>query len=143
MRVTVNGKTHNVDDNTINRMMKNFPCSKEQAIQIYIEDELWVDNDNTKEMQKAEKEQKEILRFIHGAISEKVVNKKMAGQATRGTGEKKVDTTKIDIITGLAEYLKTKYQNVTIENSGKLITFTHNNEPYKIDLTKTRVPKAK
>lgn len=143
MRVNVNGKSHNIDDNTIKKMMKNFPCTKEEAIQIYIEDELWIDNENTREMQKAEKEQKEVLRFIHGAISEKVVNKKMANVPTRGTGTKAKDNTKINIISDFAEYLKTKYQNVTIENESKIITFKHNNEQYKIDLTKTRVAKAK
>ena len=92
-------------------------------------------------MDKAEKEQKEILRTIHKAISKEVINKKMNGEVTRGSGKKPKDDIKINIVAELAEYLKTKYENVDIINESKLITFTVNNEQYKLDLTKTRVKK--
>ena len=143
MRVVFNGKSHNIDDKTLSRIMKNLPCTKDQAIQIYAEDEGWIINQNTIEMDKAEKEQKEILRYIHDATSQKVVDKKMNGQATRGTGAKKKDDTKIEIINTLSTFLNTMYENVVVVNDGKLITFTVNSEPYKLDLTKTRVPKVK
>ena len=65
----------------------------------------------------------------------------MDGQATRGTGKKPKDDIKINIVADLAEYLKTKYENVDITNESKLITFTVNNEQYKLDLTKTRIKK--
>lgn len=141
MRIIYNEKTHNIDDNYIMRLMKNLPCTKEEAIQIVAEEEGWTVNENTIEMDKAEKEQKEILRTIHKAISKEVINKKMNGEVTRGSGKKPKDDIKINIISELAEYLKTKYENVDITNESKLITFTVNNEQYKLDLTKTRVKK--
>lgn len=141
MRIIYNGKTHNIDDNYLNRLMKNLPCTKEDAIQIIAEEEGWTVNENTLEMDKAEKEQKEILRTIHKAISKKVIDKKMNGEITRGNGKKPKDDIKISIVADLAEYLKTKYENVDITNESKLITFTVNGEQYKLDLTKTRVKK--
>lgn len=141
MRTIYNGKTHNIDDNYLNRLMKNLPCTKEDAIQIIAEEEGWIVNENTLEMDKAEKEQKEILRTIHKAISKKVIDKKMNGEITRGNGKKPKDDIKISIVADLAEYLKTKYENVDITNESKLITFTVNGEQYKLDLTKTRVKK--
>lgn len=141
MRTIYNGKTHNIDDNYLNRLMKNLPCTKEDAIQIIAEEEGWTVNENTLEMDKAEKEQKEILRTIHKAISKKVIDKKMNGEITRGNGKKPKDDIKISIVSDLAEYLKTKYENVDITNESKLITFTVNGEQYKLDLTKTRVKK--
>ena len=141
MRIIYNGKTHNIDDNYLNRLIKNLPCTKEDAIQIIAEEEGWTVNENTLEMDKAEKEQKEILRTIHKAISKKVIDKKMNGEITRGNGKKPKDDIKISIVADLAEYLKTKYENVDITNESKLITFTVNGEQYKLDLTKTRVKK--
>lgn len=141
MRIIYNEKTHNIDDNYIMRLMKNLPCTKEEAIQIVAEEEGWTVNENTIEMDRAEKEQKEVLRTIHKAISREVINKKMNGEVTRGSGKKPKDDIKINIVAELAEYLKTKYENVDITNESKLITFTVNNEQYKIDLTKTRVKK--
>ena len=121
--------------------MKNLPCDKDTAIQIIAEEEGWIENENTVEMDKAEKEQKEVLRTIHKAISKKVIDKKMNGEITRGSGKKPKDDIKISIVSDLAEYLKTKYENVDITNESKLITFTVNGEQYKLDLTKTRVKK--
>ena len=141
MRIIYNGKTQNIDDNYLNRLIKNLPCTKEDAIQIIAEEEGWTVNENTLEMDKAEKEQKEILRTIHKAISKKVIDKKMNGEITRGNGKKPKDDIKISIVADLAEYLKTKYENVDITNESKLITFTVNGEQYKLDLTKTRVKK--
>lgn len=141
MRIVFNEKTHNINEDYLNRLMKNLPCTKEEAIQIIAEEEGWIQNENTVEMDRAEKEQKEVLRTIHKAISKEVIKKKMDGQATRGTGKKPKDDIKISIVSELAEYLKTKYDNIEIVNESKLITFTVNNEQYKIDLTKTRVKK--
>lgn len=141
MRIIYNEKTHNIDDKYLDRLMKNLPCTKEEAIQIVAEEEGWITNENTAEMDRAEKEQKEVLRTIHKAISREVINKKMNGEVTRGSGKKPKDDIKINIVAELAEYLKTKYENVDITNESKLITFTVNNEQYKIDLTKTRVKK--
>jgi hypothetical protein len=141
MRIIYNEKTHNIDDKYLDRLMKNLPCTKEEAIQIVAEEEGWVTNENTAEMDRAEKEQKEILRTIHKAISREVINKKMNGEITRGSGKKPKDDIKINIVAELAEYLKTKYKNVDITNESKLITFTVNGEQYKLDLTKTRVKK--
>ena len=141
MNVIINGQTRHIDDKTLSRMIENIPCTKEEAIQIYAEDEGWIENSVTKEMSENVEKTKAVLRTAHQAISQKVVDKKMNGEATRGTGKKAKDDTKIEIINGLAEYLTNNYENVIIENAGKIITFTVNGEKYKLDLTKTRVPK--
>lgn len=141
MTTIINGQTRHIDDKTLDRMIKNIPCTKDEAIQIYAEDEGWIDNSVTKEMSENVEKTKAVLRTVHQAISQKVVDKKMNGEATRGTGKKAKDESKIEIINGLAEYLTNNYENVIIENAGKIITFTVNGEKYKLDLTKTRVPK--
>ena len=141
MRITVDGKSHNVDDKQIERIMKNLPCDKETAIQIYIEDEGWVDNENTKIMEDGTEKAKEIMRTIHKAESQNSIDKRLNGTATRGTGKKKKDDKKIEILKGIAEYLTKQYENVIIENEGKIITFTVDGVNYKVDLSKPREKK--
>lgn len=143
MTKIINGVTRHIDDKTLSRMVEGFKCTIDEAIQIYAEDENWIENDVTKEMSENTEKTKSILRTVHQAISQKVVDKKMSGKPTRGTGQKAKDDTKISIINTLSTFLSANYENVTIENVGKLITFTVNGEKYKLDLTKTRVPKEK
>ena len=143
MTKIINGVTRHIDDKTLSRMVNGFKCTVDEAIQIYAEDEGWIENSVTKEMSANTEKTKAVLRTAHKAISQKVVDKKMSGKPTRGTGAKPTDDTNIEIRNALSTFLSANYQNVTVENVGKLITFTVNGEPYKLDLTKTRVPKAK
>ena len=143
MTKIINGVTRHIDDKTLSRMVDGFKCTIDEAIQIYAEDEGWIENENTVEMSANTEKTKAVLRTAHKAISQKVVDKKMSGKPTRGTGQKAKDDTKISIIDTLSTFLSANYENVTVENVGKLITFTVNGEKYKLDLTKTRVPKAK
>ena len=141
MRIEYNGIRKNVPDDAINRIMKGLDCTKDEAIRIWLEDEEVIINTEQKALDDKAKAS-DVTRTIHDAISQKVVDKRMAE-----TTEKK-KTTKpqpdkehiIKLIKVLFEGLE-QADNVVVENPTKLLTFTYNGSPYKIDLTATRVKK--
>jgi hypothetical protein len=63
---TVNGKSVNIPDKEIESYMKNLDLTKEQAIEMWLDDEGYTDNEEQLELEKKAKESG-IMRDIHGA----------------------------------------------------------------------------
>jgi hypothetical protein len=142
MRYEINGKRKNIPDIDIQKIMRGLQVSQNEAIQIWLEDEGLIINPEQENLnQKAQNSN--ILRTIHGAISEKVVNKRMAG-ATEKKKTVKPQPDKEHIINLLRVLFEghENADNVVVENPTKILTFTYNGAPYKIDLTATRTKKS-
>lgn len=127
------GKTIRIPDDLLAKMQKNLNLSKEEAIEVYLEDEGYLENDEQIELDKKAKAS-EITRTIHGARAE---------SAKKRTVTRKADTTKEGLIADLAEWLADIAQEVKIENIGKLITFKLGEDTFKLDLIRQRKPKEK
>ena len=124
-----NGKVVNIPDADIERNMK-IAETREEAIQIWLEDEGIEVNEEQQKLNEKTKGQ----RMDIGARAEKPKRK------PREVVEKK-DEVKEEIIRRTAELLRGIAANVKIENKRKLITFTVGDEEFKFDLVRKRPAK--
>jgi hypothetical protein len=140
MRIEINGKKKNIPDIDISKIMKGLEVTKEEAIQIWLEDEGLLINEEQNELDK-KAQASGVLRTIHDAENVKVTAKKMTGDNKRKRTVKP-QPDKEYIISTIAEMLTVNgATDINIENATKIVTFVYNGAPYKINLTATRTPK--
>ena len=132
MTYEFNGKKIRIADSEIENLVKGLNISKEQAIQIWLEDEGYLDNEEQNSLDKKAKENK-ITATVHQAKSN---NRK-----ERKPRERKPDTEKEKIISDLANFLENSTENVKITNISKIIEFDIGENHYKLDLVRQRKPK--
>ena len=111
--------------------MKLLDISKDEAIQMWLEDNDYCENEEVEILTAKAKENKTVQ---HGAVN---VNKSKA--ITKR--ERKPDVEKEEIISKLAEFLETIGTSVKTTNKSKLIEFEIGENHYKLDLIKQRPPK--
>lgn len=128
------GKKVKIPDKEIENNMRVLELSKEEAIQMWLEDEGYEENEEQEALTQKAKENK-ITATIHEAQSDS------AKQKGRKKGERKEDPDKEMIISELSSFLTKIVENVQILNVGKLISFSFNGENYELDLKKKRKPK--
>ena len=130
MKYDFNGKTINIPDAELEKSMKLLGLSKEEAIEMYLEDEGYLENEEVEALTKKAKENKAV---DHGAKADKPRK-----QVKR---ERKPDVEKEKIIEILANCLKNEGFEAEITNKSKLIEFSVGENHYKLDLVKKRPPK--
>ena len=111
--------------------MKLLDISKDEAIQMWLEDNDYCENEEVEILTAKAKENKAVQ---HGAVN---INK----SKTITKRERKPDVEKEEIISKLAEFLETIGTSVKITNKSKLIEFEIGGNHYKLDLIKQRPPK--
>lgn len=131
MRYTFEEKTITIPDAELEKSMKLLDISKDEAIQMWLEDNDYCENEEVEILTAKAKENKAVQ---HGAVN---ANKSRA--ATKR--ERKPDVEKEEIISKLAEFLETIGNSVKITNKSKLIEFEIGENHYKVDLIKQRPPK--
>lgn len=134
MRYNLNGKNINIPDADIERSMKSLELTKEEAIQMWLEDEGYLENEEQEELEKKAKENR-ITATIHQA-SAKDPRKKTQKERVR-----KENPTKEMVIREIAALLPKFAEDVEVLNVGKLISFRIGDEKYEIDLKQKRKPK--
>ena len=134
MKYNLNGKNINIPDADIERSMKSLELTKEEAIQMWLEDEGYLENEEQEELERKAKENR-ITATIHQA-STKDPHKKT--QKERG---RKENPTKEMVIREIAALLPKFAEDIEILNVGKLISFRIGEEKYEIDLKQKRKPK--
>lgn len=132
MQYNFNGKNIRIPDDEIAQSMKVLELSKEEAIQMWLEDEGYLENEEQEALDKKAKESR-ITATIHQASTAK---KKTQKERTR-----KENPTKEMVIREIAALLPKFAENVEILNAGKLISFSIGAEKYEIDLKQKRKPK--
>jgi len=130
MTYNFNGKNLRIPDEDINRSMKVLGLSKDEAIQLWLEDEGYLENETVEELTAKAKENK----IQKGAKSDKPRKKT--------TRERKPDLEKENLIKILAEALENAGITVEITNKSKIIEFKVQENCYKLDLIKKRPPKS-
>lgn len=131
-----NGKNLRIPDEDLKRNMEILHLTKDEAIQLWLEDEGYLENAVVEELTAKAKTNK---------ISREAKSDKPRKKSTR---ERKPDLEKekiIDILANClinnADVLKLDANAVEIINKGKIIEFTIGENHYKLDLIKKRAKK--
>ena len=134
MKYNLNGKNINIPDADIERSMKSLELTKEEAIQMWLEDEGYLENEEQEALEKKAKDNR-ITATIHQA-SAKDPRKKTQKERVR-----KENPTKEMVIREIAAILPNFAEDIEVLNVGKLISFRIGEEKYEIDLKQKRKPK--
>ena len=131
-----NGKNIKVPDEEIKKNMEILDLSQEEAIQLYLEDEGYLENEEQENLCKKAKDSG-IMSTIHGAKSDK--------PKAKVERERKENPTKERIIAEIGKFLcqLDGISSVNITNIGKIIEFECENKHFKLDLIQKREKKVK
>lgn len=132
MKVTFKNKTLNIPDSELENNMKALSISKTEAIQLWLEDNDYLENTEVEALTKKAKENHAVQ---HGAV-----NPNKPKSTTRR--ERKPDIEKETLIKNLSTYLETFGYSVKITNKSKIIEFEIGENHYKLDLIKQRPSKT-
>lgn len=132
MTYVLGDKKIRIPDDEIAHYAKTLGVSDEEAIEIWLEDEGYLDNEEQTALCQKAKDNR-ITATIHQAKS---VKKK-----TQRERVKKDDPTKEGIILAVAKLLEDMATDVEIVNKSKLVTFKIGSDTYKLDLIRQRPPK--
>ncbi len=127
----LNGKSIRIPDSEIEKNSKLLGISKDEAVQMYLEDEGYIENTYVEELTAKAKKAK----ISHDAKSDKP--RKNAGKPR----ERKPDEEKESLIQLLANALNQEGFNAIVTNKSKIIEFSIEDRHYKLDLIKQRPPK--
>ena len=126
-----NGRNLTIPDNEIKMSMEKLDLSKEEAIQMWLEDNEYLENEEQAELQaKASK-----VKIDHGASAD-VTKKKAKTPRTVKVSDEKVAL--FDVLVG---NLMENYENVDILKENKLIQVEIGGKVFKIDLIEQRLKK--
>lgn len=141
MQYNFNGKNIRIPDDEIKKSMKALELSKDEAIQMWLEDEGYLENEEQEALNKKAKENR-ITATIHQASA---IDSKKKTQKERTRKENPIKEALIsEIVSFLPRFNlpnEQKVVNVKVLNVGKLISFTVGEETYEIDLKQKRKPK--
>ena len=133
MRYNFNGKSLNIPDAELKKSMKILGMTKEEAIEMWLEDEGYLENEEQIELGQKAKENK-ITATIHGA------------SATEKQKQSKPKTVKVSdekqkLFNEICCNLDDLHYNFTILKENKLIQVKIGEKVFKIDLIEQRPPK--
>lgn len=134
MTYKLGNKTIKIPDADIKRSVEKLGITKEEAIQVWLEDEGYLENEEQEALEKKAKENR-ITATVHQA---RAVNPEKKTQKER---VRKDDPTKELIITETAKFLEKYAENIQITNIGKLISFKIGEDDYEFNLIRKRKPK--
>lgn len=133
MRYTLpNGKNVNIPDKEIEKNMKLLEISREEAIEMWLEDEGYLDNEEQNELDEKAKK----VKIDHGASAVDKSEKK-----EKKPREIKVSDEKQTLFSEIVEKLAENGRNYEILKENKLICVKIGEKTFKIDLIETRQPK--
>lgn len=129
MKYNLNGKIINISDAELAKNMKALDISKDEAIQMFLEDEGYLENEEVEALTAKAKANK----INHEAKADKPRKKTVR--------ERKPDAEKEKLIEILTKCLINEGFEAKITNKSKLIEFSVGENQYKLDLIKKRPPK--
>jgi len=129
-----NGKVVKVDKKWAQLSMEKLETDLEDVLLMYLEDNDYIINDSQEELDKSAKANG--VKLV--AKTEKPKKKTQKERVVKENPTKELIITKL--VSALQEI--DNISNVNVENKAKLITFTLNNENFKVDLVQKRKEKA-
>lgn len=133
MRYNFNGKNINIPNEEIDKSMKLFGISENDAIQMWLEDEGYLDNEEQAELEQKAKDNR-ITATIHDAGNKKT-RKAAKPKTVKVSDEKQV------LFAQILSNLQFDYENVEVLKQNKLIQVKIGEKVFKIDLIEQRQPK--
>ena len=128
-----NGKIVNIPDKEIENSMKSLELTKEEAIEMWLEDEGYLDNEEQNELDSKAKK----VKIDHGASAIDKTQKK-----EKKPREIKVSDEKQTLFGEIVEKLAETGRNYEILKENKLICVKIGKKTFKIDLIETRQKKS-
>ena len=132
--VKVNGKNVKIPKAEIQKNMALLELSEEDAIQMWLEDEGYYDNEEQLELCQKAKENR-ITATIHGASEQKTENKPKKPKTVKVSDEKQA------LFINILDNLEDFYENVEVLKQNKLISVKIGEKTFKIDIIEQRPPK--
>ena len=132
MKHNFNGKILNIPDKEIQHFMKSYEISQDEAIQLWLEDEGYLDNEEAEELTKKAQENR-VTATIHNAKGDK--------KKTTKVKVVKVSDEKATLFKEIFENVSENHENVEILKENKLIQVKIGEKTFKIDLIEQRQPK--
>ena len=136
-----NGKNIKIDDKQLENLMKNLDLTKDEAIQMYLEDEGYLDNEEQLELDKKAKESG-IMRTIHEAKDIEKEKKKTSKPKTVKVSDEKQHLF-ANLNTFLEGYVLNHNGKLEVLKQNKLIQVEIGEKIFKIDLIEQRPKKDK
>lgn len=136
-----NGKNIKIDDKQLENLMKNLDLTKDEAIQMYLEDEGYLDNEEQLELDKKAKESG-IMRTIHDAKDMEKEKKKTTKPKTVKVSDEKQHLF-ANLNTFLEGYVLNHNGKLEVLKQNKLIQVEIGEKIFKIDLIEQRPKKDK
>lgn len=128
-----NGKNVNIPDKEIEHSMKMLELTREEAIEMWLEDEGYLDNEEQIELNDKAKK----VKIDHGASAIDKTEKK-----EKKPREIKVSDEKQALFSEILSNLQDVYKNsVEIVKENKLLTVKIGEKTFKIDIIEQRQPK--
>ena len=132
MVVEIKGKKVNIKEEEITKLMKTLEITEEEAIDTWLFDHDYVDNEQAQILIDKAKVNKTDKLYVNDKTKRKLVERVA-----------KTNPTKEKIIDIMASALRNELtpELIQITNKSKLIEFTYNGKQYKLDLIEKRVKK--
>lgn len=133
MKYNLDGKEIRIPDEEIKRYVETMHITEEEAIQIYLEDEGYLENEEQEALCAKAKENRVTA---HLGARQNVENKKTER-------ERKANPVKENLIAEFAKALEAMpaAYDIKIENIAKIITFKVDGREFKLDLIEKRQKK--
>lgn len=128
--VKVNGKNVNIADKEIEKAMESLELTREEAIEMILDDMGLTENEEQNDLDEKAKK----VKINHQASADKEVKDKKP-RTSKVTEEKQM------LFSELCNFLKEKEFDFEILKENKLISINLGTENFKIDLINTRKPK--
>lgn len=138
MKYNFNGKQINIPDKEIKKSMELLELTEEEAIEMWLEDEGYLDNEEQIELTQKVKDSG-ILSTIHGAKAENVEKKEKKPKTVKISDEKQ--HLFANLKTFLEGYALNQGAEVEVLNPNKLILIKIGEKTFKLDLIEQRKPK--
>lgn len=136
MRYTLeNGKTINISDKEVENSMKLLELTKEEAIQLWLEDNDYLVNEELEELDAKAKK----VKIDHEAQSTKPRKKSEKPRTVKVSDAKKEFFSKLSQF--LTDFSAENDANCTILKENKLFQIEFGGEIFKLDLIQQRKPK--
>lgn len=127
-----NGKTCKISTKWVEDTSKRLDLDEYETVEMWLSDNGYLDNEEQDELDKKAK-----------GVVKNIVKSETPKKKTQKERVQKENPTKELIISTIAKALENlNISNLNIENKAKLITFSLNNEDFKVDLVQKRKPKA-
>lgn len=130
-----NGKVVNIKEEELEKLMKGLDVSKEEAIDIWLEDNEYQVNEEQEELDKKASK----VKIQHGASADTPKEKKKV--VTHKTSDEKKELFNT-ILTNLTRCIGVENEDIKVLTANKLIEVTLNGKVFKVDLIETRPKKA-